>query len=62
MSFSLFLQPCSKALDYLSAHMVDAIITDIRMRKMDGLTFIRKVRQHHKHLPILIISGYGEFQ
>ncbi len=38
------------------------IITDIRMGGMDGLTFISKVRQVSTEVPIIILSGYDEFE
>src|SRR5690606_3434160 len=38
------------------------IITDIRMGTMDGLTFISKVRQISKEIPILILSGHSDFE
>ncbi|MFF2449099.1 response regulator [Neobacillus sp. NPDC058068] len=38
------------------------IITDIRMGGMDGLTFISKVRQISKDVPIIILSGHSDFE
>lgn len=38
------------------------IITDIRMGGMDGLTFISKVRQLYKEVPIIILSGHSDFE
>ncbi|MEH7356124.1 response regulator [Neobacillus drentensis] len=38
------------------------IVTDIRMRGMDGLTFISKVRQISKDVPIIILSGHSDFE
>ncbi|MEH7235296.1 response regulator transcription factor [Bacillus sp. JJ1562] len=38
------------------------IITDIRMGAMDGLTFISKVRQISKEVPIIILSGHSDFE
>jgi len=51
-----------EALDYLQKEVPDFIITDIRMREMDGLTLTAKARERYPQMPILIISGYGDFE
>ncbi|WP_088832159.1 response regulator transcription factor [Paenibacillus tyrfis] len=50
-----------EALDYLSRNVADAVITDIRMREMDGLQLIGKIRERYEDMPLLIISGYSDF-
>ncbi|CAG7635224.1 putative response regulatory protein [Paenibacillus solanacearum] len=50
-----------EALAYLSSDMPDLVITDIRMREMNGLDLIQKIRERYADLPIAIISGYGDF-
>ncbi|WHY77210.1 response regulator [Neobacillus sp. WH10] len=42
--------------------MPHLIVTDIRMGGMDGLTFISKVRQISKDVPIIILSGHSDFE
>ncbi|CAH0119345.1 MULTISPECIES: response regulator [unclassified Paenibacillus] len=51
-----------EALEYLSVDLPDAVITDIRMREMNGLVFIQKLKDKYPHMPVLIISGYGDFE
>ncbi|MCU6710660.1 response regulator [Paenibacillus sp. J5C_2022] len=51
-----------KALEYLRMELPDLLMTDIRMREMDGLTLVSKVKEIYPALPVIIISGYGEFQ
>lgn len=46
-----------EALHYLRTDMPDLIITDIRMREIDGLAMIGKIREMYEELPIVIISG-----
>lgn len=41
---------------------VDLIITDIRMPGMDGLSFIKCIRERNKDVQIIILSGYGYFE
>ncbi|GGF73630.1 DNA-binding response regulator [Paenibacillus albidus] len=50
-----------EALEYLNHNVVDAIITDIRMREMDGLQMVEKLRSQYETLPVIIVSGYGDF-
>ncbi|QTH44251.1 response regulator [Cohnella sp. LGH] len=47
---------------YMQRHVPNMVITDIRMREMDGLTLIRKIRQLYADMPVVIISGYEEFE
>ncbi|MCR8629834.1 response regulator [Paenibacillus radicis (ex Xue et al. 2023)] len=51
-----------EALAYLQTEIPDVVITDIRMREMDGLSLIAKVRERYPHMPLLIISGYSDFE
>lgn len=37
----------------------DLIITDLKMPRVDGMTFIKRVREKNKDIPIIIITGYG---
>ena len=39
---------------------VDIIITDIEMPKMDGIEFIKKIRNHNKTVPILVLSSINQ--
>lgn len=51
-----------EVLEYFSSEMPDALLTDIRMREMDGLTLIGRLREKYADLPIVILSGYGDFE
>ncbi|THE11914.1 response regulator [Bacillus timonensis] len=51
-----------EGLSLLHQRLPHLIITDIRMGAMDGLTFISKVRQISKEVPILILSGHSDFE
>ncbi|MEK8126438.1 response regulator [Paenibacillus filicis] len=50
-----------EALDYLNRNVVDMVVTDIRMREMNGLQLLEKIREQFEDMPLLIISGYSDF-
>ena len=50
-----------EALEVIRTHRVDAVITDIAMPVMDGLDFIRNLRESGESIPVVIMSGYDEF-
>lgn len=40
----------------------DAILTDIRMPGQTGLDLLAKIRESEPELPVLVMTGYGEYQ
>ena len=50
-----------EALQLLKEHPVDLVITDIRMPRMDGLTFIAEAKRLRPQLKFVILSGYSDF-
>lgn len=51
-----------KALEYLSDHQIDILITDIKMPSMDGLSLAEAVKEMNPEVKIIIFSAYGEFE
>ena len=47
------------ALDVLGARPVDAVLMDVKMPDMDGLTALAKMRELKKELPVIMMSGHG---
>lgn len=47
------------ALDVLGARPVDAVLMDVKMPDMDGLTALGKMRELKKDLPVIMMSGHG---
>lgn len=48
-----------QALELISERVVQLILIDIMMPKLDGLSAILKIREH-RNLPIIILSAKGE--
>src|SRR5688572_28046277 len=47
------------ALDVLSAKPIDAVLMDVKMPDMDGLTALQKAMELHPRLPVIMMSGHG---
>ena len=52
----------AEALEYLAAENYDAVILDIMMPKMDGLTVLRKLRERGSHIPVLLLTAKSEVE
>lgn len=46
------------ALEKLKADNIDLVITDIKMPQMDGIEFMRQIREFKPHMNIVLITGY----
>lgn len=40
----------------------DLVVSDVRMAGMNGIDFVKHVRAHHAHVPVIIMSGAGEIE
>src|SRR5262249_14685962 len=47
------------ALDVLSARPVDAVLMDVKMPDLDGLSVLKKVQEFKPGLPVIMMSGHG---
>lgn len=50
------------AFDASEMALPHAIITDIRMPMMDGLTFSEKIHSHFPHIPVIIMTAHADVQ
>ncbi|RUT45228.1 response regulator [Paenibacillus anaericanus] len=55
-------QSGEQALALYRNYQVELIITDINMPGMNGIEFIKQVREINKETRIILLSGFGEFQ
>jgi len=39
-------------------HHIDVVLVDIELPKMNGIELIKKIRETHKEIPIVVISAY----
>jgi DNA-binding response OmpR family regulator len=53
------LSDATKAEEWLRENSCDAIILDIAMPKIDGLSLIKIIRASHPNLPIIMFTGMG---
>jgi PAS domain S-box-containing protein len=47
------------AIAMIEATAYDGIISDFQMPEMDGITFLKYIRQHHGALPFILFTGRG---
>ena len=50
-----------EAIDFLRENPVDVVITDIEMSEMNGLDFIKVIRQEHLAQGVIILSCHDDF-
>ncbi|MEC0232563.1 response regulator transcription factor [Paenibacillus alba] len=50
-----------EALEWLKTNTVDAVITDIRMKDMNGIELMKRLKEQSPLMPVVIISGYSDF-
>jgi CheY-like chemotaxis protein len=48
------------ALDHEIEPELIVILSDINMPGMDGLTLLQKVKQTYPHLPVMMVTAYGD--
>lgn len=51
-----------EALDYLKAENYDAVILDIMMPKLDGLSVLRMLRERGSQIPVLLLTAKSEVE
>ncbi len=52
-------ESAQKGLDYLASYSVDLIISDYQMPDVDGLAFLKTVREKYPEIPFILFTGRG---
>jgi CheY-like chemotaxis protein len=48
------------ALEKMKQNKIDAVITDIRMDKMDGITLINQISKKYPEVPIMVMTAFDK--
>ncbi len=52
----------SEAFDIMREHEIDLIVSDHLMPSMDGLTFLKKVREQYPQMVRVLLTGHADLQ
>ena len=52
----------SSALTQLEKHRVGIVVSDIQMQPVDGFQLLLDVRRRYPHLPVLLMTAYGDIE
>ncbi|MCZ6785329.1 MAG: sigma-54 dependent transcriptional regulator [Proteobacteria bacterium] len=47
------------ALEYLRGEKVELVLTDLKMPRVDGIEFMRRLRELDEEVPIVVLTAYG---
>ncbi|WP_303786387.1 sigma-54 dependent transcriptional regulator [Azovibrio restrictus] len=49
-----------EALEILARESVCIVVSDVRMMPMDGITLLKRVRERHPRLPVVLMTAYAD--
>ena len=52
----------SEALATMQRRRVGLVISDIQMQPLDGLGLLREIRQLHPHVPVVLMTAFGDIE
>lgn len=52
----------NQVFDLLADHSVDLMLLDIKMKGMDGMEILTKLKDQDIHFPVIMISGHGNIE
>src|SRR6476660_722111 len=51
-----------QALEIMSSRELDLILTDLRMRDLDGMKVLEVVRSTQKDIPVIVMTGFASME
>lgn len=51
-----------QALEVIEREEVDLVISDMRLPKMDGITFTHKVKERRQDIPVIVMTAYASIE
>lgn len=48
-----------EALDLMADDPPDVVVTDLQMPEIDGLELVKQIRQHHRSIPVILMTAHG---
>ena len=61
--FEVFTAPSGKeGVGYIQEMDLDLVVTDMQMPEMDGLQFLKKIKEKNQHLPVIMITAFAEVE
>lgn len=51
-----------EALDYLDSNIYDAVVLDLMMPKVDGISVLKQLRKNRNNIPVLILTAKSEIE
>lgn len=52
----------SEVFDLLGDRQIDLMLLDIKMKGMDGMEILSKLKKQNRHFPVIMISGHGNIE
>ena len=49
----------AEGLEKVTALLPDAVICDVKMPKMDGITLLAEIKRLHAHIPVIMLTGHA---
>ena len=53
---------CEQALEILEQYPIDIVITDLKVPEIGGLELLKRVRETHTELPVIVLTQYGAIE
>lgn len=52
----------NEALEYLESNVVNLVLTDLKMPVMDGVELIKRIKEKHDNIDIIVMTAFGSIE